>query len=405
MRLHRVLIRVGIIAFAVLVWSPAEGEPTHKTVPGVVVDHSPRTTGIYIGSPSLAVLPDGTYVASHDEFGPGSTEHERAKTRVFISKDRGESWQRVADVEGQFWSTLFVHRGHLYLLGTWSHYGNLVIRRSQDGGRTWTSPDDEKSGLLAKGRFHCAPVPVVEHSGRIWRAVEDTTNPRQWGRSFRARVISAPTDADLLVADNWTLSDPLPGDSSWLDGGFGGFLEGNIVIGPAGEILNILRVAYPEGGKAAVVHVARDGRTLRFDPHEDFVDFPGGAKKFTIRFDPQSRRYWSLVNWVPPRHQGLDAARVRNTLALVASRDLRHWEIRTVLLYHSDTQRHAFQYPDWLFDGDDIIAAIRTAYDDEAGGAHNAHDANYLTFHRFKRFRDLTMRDSVVPPAELGLQE
>ncbi|WP_095415564.1 sialidase family protein [Thermogutta terrifontis] len=405
MRLHRVLIRVGIIAFGVLVWSPAEGEPTHKTVPGVVVDHSPRTTGIYIGSPSLAVLPDGTYVASHDEFGPGSTEHERAKTRVFISKDRGESWQHVADVEGQFWSTLFVHRGHLYLLGTWSHYGNLVIRRSQDGGRTWTSPDDEKSGLLAKGRFHCAPVPVVEHSGRIWRAVEDTTNPRQWGRSFRARVISAPTDADLLVADNWTLSNPLPGDSSWLDGGFGGFLEGNIVIGPAGEILNILRVAYPEGGKAAVLHVARDGRTLRFDPHEDFVDFPGGAKKFTIRFDPQSRRYWSLVNWVPPRHQGLDAARVRNTLALVASPDLRHWEIRTVLLYHSDTQRHAFQYPDWLFDGDDIIAAIRTAYDDEAGGAHNAHDANYLTFHRFKCFRDLTMRDSVVPPAELGLQE
>lgn len=30
------------------------------------------------------------------------------------------------------------------------------------------------------------------------------------------------------------------------------------------------------------------------------------------------------------------------------------------------------------------------------GGAHNAHDANYLTFHRFENFRELTPADSVV---------
>src|SRR5262249_16985968 len=39
--------------------------------------------------------------------------------------------------------------------------------------------------------------------------------------------------------------------------------------------------------------------------------------------------------------------------------------------------------------GDDIIAACRTAYDDGKGGAHSAHDANYLTFHRFANFRTL----------------
>jgi hypothetical protein len=49
---------------------------------------------------------------------------------------------------------------------------------------------------------------------------------------------------------------------------------------------------------------------------------------------------------------------------------------------------------DWLFEGDDLIAACRTAYDDEEGGAHNFHDANFLTFHRFKNFRRLTMKDS-----------
>ena len=45
---------------------------------------------------------------------------------------------------------------------------------------------------------------------------------------------------------------------------------------------------------------------------------------------------------------------------------------------------------DWLFDGDDIIAACRTAYDDGLGGAHNNHDANYLTFHRIANFRTKT---------------
>jgi hypothetical protein len=34
---------------------------------------------------------------------------------------------------------------------------------------------------------------------------------------------------------------------------------------------------------------------------------------------------------------------------------------------------------DWQFDGNEIIAATRTALN----GAHNFHDANHLTFHRF----------------------
>jgi hypothetical protein len=60
--------------------------------------------------------------------------------------------------------------------------------------------------------------------------------------------------------------------------------------------------------------------------------------------------------------------------------------------------KHGFQYVDWLIDGDDIIAACRAAYDDGMGGAHNYHDANYLTFHRIANFRRLTMADSVSIP-------
>jgi len=53
-------------------------------------------------------------------------------------------------------------------------------------------------------------------------------------------------------------------------------------------------------------------------------------------------------------------------------------------------KNHGFQYPDWRFDGEDMVAVCRTAYEDGLGGAHNNHDANFLTFHRVPRFREMT---------------
>ena len=115
------------------------------------------------------------------------------------------------------------------------------------------------------------------------------------------------------------------------------------------------------------------------------VDFPGGAKKFTIRYDRKSKLYWALSN---PAPGATNPASVRNTLALVSSSDLKRWEVRRIVLTHPDSARHAFQYADWQFDGRDIVAAVRTAFDDDQGGAPRGHDANYLTFHRIERFRE-----------------
>jgi len=240
-------------------------------------------------------------------------------------------------------------------------------------------------------------VPVIEHHGRLWRAMEDTDGGDRWGRRFRARVFSAPLDADLLDAKSWVLSEPLVPDFEWLEGGFGGWLEGNVIVSPARELLNLMRVHYvPAGGKAAMLHVKPDGRSLAFDPATDFIDFPGGAKKFQIRRDDVGKCYWALANWVPPSQASkANADRVRNTLALLRSTDFRAWEIRCALLHHPDQAKHGFQYPDWLIDGADLIAAVRTAHDDGLGGAHNQHDSNYLTFHRWPNFRQLTAADSV----------
>jgi hypothetical protein len=126
---------------------------------------------------------------------------------------------------------------------------------------------------------------------------------------------------------------------------------------------------------------------------------PGASKKFTIRKDPAGPGYWTLASIVPDGQTiNMRPAAVRNTLALLHSPDLRNWQVRTLLFRHPDRVKHGFQYVDWQFDGDDLIDACRTAWDDEKGGARNHHDANFLTFHRVAGFRTLTRDDDASMP-------
>jgi lysophospholipase L1-like esterase len=398
---------VGILAGLGAAAVPQAAEPDLTQVPGVVIDHLPAADGRYVGSPGLAVLPNGDYVASHDYFGPRSGEHERALTAVFRSPDQGATWEPISTVNGEFWSTLFAHRDALYLIGTESHYGHAIVRRSEDGGRTWTDPVDGSTGRLFEDRgYHCAPMPVLLHRNRLWRAMEDSQGPSGWGTRFHSFMMSIAPEADLLQATNWTFSNRILGQTNWLDGRFRGWLEGNAVVAPDGRVVNMLRVATLEWPEyAAMIRISNDGRQATFDPESGFIEFPGGAKKFTIRHDPQTGLYWSLANYIPPRFRDRKPSSTRNTLALLSSPDLRHWDVKSVLLHHPDPVNHGFQYVEWLLDGDDLIAASRTAYDDGLGGAHNNHDANFLTFHRITDFRQRTLADSPIAIREEVLED
>jgi hypothetical protein len=347
--------------------------PDNLQVPGGVIDHSPASSGRYVGSPSIAILPNGDYVASHDFFGPAAGHTTNAASVVFLSTDRGVTWHRIADITALFWGKLFVHRDALYILGTRHEYGDVLIRRSLDGGKTWTEPTGSTMGVLRRGPYHCAPCQTLLHDGRIWRSMELFTGGA-WG-NFAALVMTAPADSDLLNADNWTLSEPLPKQEGF------SWLEGAVLLAPDATVVNVLRTNGNGDDRAAIVHVSDGGRTLSFDPANELIDMPGGGVKFTIRYDKATSRYWSIVS------KQTNPGAYRNNLVLISSADLREWRIESPLLYHADGERHAWQYIDWQFDGDDIVFVSRTAYDDGLGGAHNAHDANYLTFHRIADFR------------------
>lgn len=362
-------------------------------VPGMVIDHSPASSGQFIGSPSLVILTNGDYLASHDFFGPKSGCARSGTTVIYKSSDHGLTWRETARLSGAFWSNLFLHDGAVYLMGVNHEYGDIVIRRSDNGGINWTMPKNARTGQLTdNGKYHTAPVPVVEHAGKLWRAFEDASDGTVWGKRFRAGVFSAPAGSDLLNATNWMFSEFLSRDSVWLDGHFNGWLEGNVVVAPSAQVVDVLRVDTPDfPERAAIVQVTEDGRGMRFSPTNGIIEFPGGAKKFTIRFDAKSQYYWSLASVASP-DGGEVPGGIRNLLALIRSCDLRHWEIRATLLQNGDIYRHGFQYADWQVEGNDLIAVVRTAFDDEHGGAHNYHDSNFMIFCRWSHFRDRTDR-------------
>ncbi len=373
------------------------GSDSATAVPGTVIAHTPAYKRIYIGSPSIVKLANGDLIASNDFFGPNAEARPdgRSFTRIYRSTDGGSHWSVVTDLSGQFMSGLFLHQGALYIMGVSGGYssGNqVVIRKSIDNGTTWTIPTTDHTGLLRRGKYHTAPTPVVVHGGRIWRAMEDALGPSTvFAKQYRALMMSAPVNSDLLDSASWTVSNPLAHDPTYMNGYFWGWLEGNAVVSPTGQLLNVLRVHTFSKNReqAAFVEVSSDGTIATFNPSNGFSDMPGSMKKFTIRYDATSNRYWTLANYVPSQFYNIvPLDQIRNTLALCSSADLVSWSVDSVIVQHPDIYLHGYQYVDWQFDGTDIIAVSRTSHEDGQGGAANHHDANYLTFHRVTDFRD-----------------
>ena len=407
----------------------APGQGIMPPPPGVVIDASPDSASIYLGSPSMEILPDGSYVASHEWFGDGARNLD-GQTDVFRSVDRGATWERISEIPNARAHMMFWAGGALWMIGWIYPEGgiarqSIVIRRSDDGGRTWTVPKDGGSGLLladSETNYFCDPAPVLVHGGRIWKEVEIEREREpgriNWSRCIEPILMSAPVDSDLLDRASWTFTNSVKWlrrlgevkvqgprqdwNCCWEDSvdweKLGGWVEGNALFDPAGKMMVLMRVDdMPSCGKAARLEVSDDFKTLSFDPHKGLFSMPGGCKKFVIKYDPVSGKYWSLVSWVHPDDADApDKERTRNTLALVASEDLVSWEVRTIVYRHPDRQR-GFQYVDWRIVGDDIHFVCRLAW----YGSPNCHDANFLTFDRLENFRTLTRADDApafVPP-------
>ncbi len=358
--------------------------------PGTVIAQVPELRGRTISNVSLAILPNGDYLASCTGVSQGAS--------LFVSEDRGASWrmlvENVTEQNGiANYYNLFVWEGKLYMMGCGRGGANLMIACSEDNGLNWTSPT-----VILEGGFHSAAVPVAVHDGRIWRACETQGTDTPKKRPF---VVSAPADADLLDAANWTKSAELAVDNDITveDKTVTELIEGNMVATPNGKLYNILRASSKVTSQLAARISVENEHTLRFTVSNDMITLPGGGKKFTIRYDERSKRYWAITNPASAnmkgqKHNGIYANGitydlVRNRMVLCYSTDLNTWVQYKEIVYDPDPFFHGFQYVDWVFDGDDIAAVCRMACPETRGLPVRQHDANFMSFFRIRNFRNL----------------
>lgn len=426
-------------------WTPF---PDSTLNVSLVVSSQPETSGVYLGSPSIVRSPRSRLlIASHDFFGSRVTPALRNTARVFVSSDEGSSWAAAGACASMYWATLFTRPGDaaVYLLGT-SDDGNagaptgVVLSQSLDDGATW-SPVTVL--FRDSSSFSTGPTPVLLWAGRLWRAFEH--NRGAWGSGYAALVVSAPADApNLLDAAAWTRSGELLFSavaglvpSSWnahtafpVRPGYG-WLEGNAVQpvdAAVGGVHILLRVnSLPSANKAALLLVANASAAPTF---VEWVDFPGGMSKFTVRYDARSKLYVTLANEVANANVSLPPTcgpvtlpangaplpccgfleacesapnsvascvwchgNSRNTLALaVAPAPGGPWRSVSTLLW-DDTGVPAFiselgtgfQYVDFQFDGDDILALVRAGY----RGSNNYHNSNRILLKSVVGWRNL----------------
>ena len=116
-----------------------------------------------------------------------------------------------------FWGKLFIHKGELYMLSCSTEYGDLLIGKSTDGGKTFSAPVTLLRGSNGKNGnvgVHKNPQNIMYFNGRIYNTLE-------WGSwdnydyYHAAMVMSADENADLLNPENWHFSEPLKYDPEW----------------------------------------------------------------------------------------------------------------------------------------------------------------------------------------------
>lgn len=319
-------------------------------------------------SPSIVVVKENgisVYYVSYEISTVVNYEELATFTVVKKSEDGGNTWTTVVEkIPDLRWASIFENKGVVYLLGSHLYNGRAVIVKVGENGNY------EKAELFEVGDTNgTAPGAVLHANGRIYKA-------------YHVASISAPEEADLMKQSSWTLSNRTDVETLAPSGG-----EGSMVLGKDGSVYQVMHTSKTQ--TAYVLKLSSDGTTYTAtNPASgNIVDFPTCISKTSVIYDAVSGKYIALSNICNTKSE-----RQRNVLALLVSDDLYTWEIAEYILVEREminpvysTTVHAFQYTDFKIDGDDIVMVVREA----AGYANTYHDGNYTTFYRISDFREL----------------
>jgi len=282
------------------------------------------------------------------------------------------------------------------MLSCSTEYGDLLISKSVDGGKTFPAPVcllRGANGKAGSSGCHKNPQNIVYYNGRLYETMEwayTTSTGTDWNSyRFAAMVMSIDENDDLLVPENWSFSEPVKFDPNFAPEvkdmpESAVTIEGTLVVAPDGNLYNIMR--FSKQGHAIVYKVNTEDSEAPLE-YSRIMEFPAHLSKFMIKYDDVSKKYYSIGCHIYD-YSDNSKAWARNMLVLYSSEDLVKWNIVKVLYdyRHVDHMKMGMQYVDFSFEGDDIICQIRTAMNEP----RDFHDANYSIFDRVKNFRELS---------------
>lgn len=333
-------------------------------------------SGQYLCSPSIVRHPDGYLLASMDVYKDKSPQN---LTLVFRSDDNGATWHHLCDLFPSFWGRLFVYQNEVYMLSCSTEYGDLLIGKSPNGGKTFNEPTVLLRGSGGKNGetgVHKNPQPVVEFDGRVWNTLEWGS----WGRGYHAvMVMSAPIGSDLLDSDNWAFSEPVRYNPEWLPeltGQTYGNIEG-CLVDYENKLYNIMRFQMGNLNKTYGYALVYEVDTQNPEAPIIFryaMDFPANASKFVIKYHEKTGLYYTIANRITDEKMFM----MRNLQSLMCSKDLKTWNVVEDLIDRRevDHEKEGFQYADFIIENDTILYLTRTA----TAGAASFHDSNYSVF-------------------------
>jgi hypothetical protein len=322
--------------------------PLSSLAEGVLIDKSTDEyyRGDYTYDPYLLITSVGDYIAGE-------------KNRRYISKNKGQNWSLLSSSYNIEHASTFEHKGALYIIGdeAGNSAGRGAINKSTDGGYTWSTP------TILIDNFRNSPSHVEVAQGRIWIAFENLPNPHT------VNFLSASVNSDLMQAGSWvktTRADNV---------GTGN--ETDMVLGREDW-----PIAMPKSGGPPVKAISATSATAS---SSDKFTLPGSNSKYTAKYDSISDKYYALTS----NSELYPYEDRRLGITLWSSVDLKTWTKVKVVFQGKSQHCHGFNYPSMQIDGDDIIFVLRTAWEYEKGQAQRWHDANSLTFHRIRNFRNI----------------
>ena len=316
------------------------------------------------------------------------------KTVIRKSADGGLTWSAVTTVDGMRWASLFLVGSKIYIVGA-KNGGTYLgeVKQDEQVALTKITIKDETNNTTGSEQTSANEPLITDDYVFIPLDSGVHTIPRNGDDLDLENIIRTQNFRNALTKD-WfqqVTGKKLSAMYTFMA------LEGNMVQGKDGEFYVIYRIeTMPYGDYALMLRLSDDFTKLELmgENGKDslLANFPTTVSRFVIKYDAELDMYVMISNWWTVKDVQTHTCRARNVLGLSVSEDLKTWtKIDTLVvdreMINSECSawKHAFQYTDFDFDGDDLVMTSR----ETQGFANTFHDGKYFTFYRVSNFREL----------------